>query len=178
MQLISDEYRKLNEKLHEDNRFYGVSGLKHVEKVLGLSKVYQTQDILDYGCGKSTLALNLPFTIKEYDPCIKKHSALPEPADIVICTDVLEHIEPDCISDVLNHIVRLNKKAAYINIATRPAKKLLPDGRNAHILVKPSSWWIQEFNSRFDIINFMKTSDDECYFLVHPLKQEVKQNAA
>jgi len=177
MQLISDEYRKLNEKLHEENRAYGISGVKHSQKILQLSKMYNTQDILDYGCGKSTLAANLPFNINQYDPCITKYKELPQPADIVVCTDVLEHIEPDCIFDVLDHIGSLMKKVTYLNIATRPANKKLPDGRNAHILIRPSAWWLDELNKRFEIINYIK-SNGECLFLLsHFPKDEVK-NAA
>lgn len=170
MQLISDEYRKLNKKLHETNAGYGAIGGEHVERILNLCKLYNTKDILDYGCGKGTLAINFPFNIHQYDPAVEQHSALPEPADILACTDVLEHIEPEYIANVLDHISSLIKKVAYFVISISPAKKHLPDGRNAHILLRPANWWLDEFNKRFDVLNFMK-SDMGCYFLVEPKKE-------
>jgi 2-polyprenyl-3-methyl-5-hydroxy-6-metoxy-1,4-benzoquinol methylase len=67
--------------------------------------------------------------------------AAPEPHDIVACTDVLEHIEPDCLDDVLKDIRRCTKKVAFLLIATRPAIKVLADGRNAHLIQQPYTWW-------------------------------------
>jgi S-adenosylmethionine:diacylglycerol 3-amino-3-carboxypropyl transferase len=65
----------------------------------------------------------------------------PEPHDIVVCTDVLEHIEPDCLDDVLADIRRCTKKAALLVVATRPAMKTLSDGRNAHLIQEDFKWW-------------------------------------
>ena len=150
MQLISEEYKKLNAALHEENKNYGTSGQHYVKDILGILQKLQTQDLLDYGCGKSTLANNLPFTIKQYDPAMPKFAALPHPADVVVCTDVLEHIEPECIQDVIKHLSQLTKKICYLSVATRPAQKTLPDGRNAHLLIKPYSWWVGLLEQYFD----------------------------
>jgi 2-polyprenyl-3-methyl-5-hydroxy-6-metoxy-1,4-benzoquinol methylase len=142
MQLISDNYKELNEKLHKTNKEYGKSGKHNVDDVLKLSRMLDTTDILDYGCGKSTLQQQLPFKIQQYDPAVPKYSKLPSPADIVVCTDVLEHIEPDNLANVLLHIHELTKRAAFLVIATRPAKKILEDGRNAHLIIKDMVWWL------------------------------------
>jgi hypothetical protein len=168
MQLITDDYLKLNESLHETNKEYGVSGVHYLTQVVNLVKRYQTQDILDYGCGKSTLANNLPFTIKQYDPAVPKYSALPRPADIVVCTDVLEHIEPELIDNVLDHLKDLTRKVAFLAIATRPARKNLADGRNAHLIIQPSSWWLAKLFYRFNIVSF-EANDDVVLTLVRPL---------
>src|ERR1700693_285250 len=103
LNLISPEYASLNQKLHKDNESYGTSGIQYAQDVMNLCFQHNTQDVLDYGCGKSTLANNLPFKIQQYDPCVERYKAKPWPADIVVCTDVLEHIEPDCINDVIAH---------------------------------------------------------------------------
>jgi len=34
-----------------------------------------------------------------------------------------------------------------------PAAKVLSDGRNAHLIQKPSSWWLEKFIKYFDIIS-------------------------
>lgn len=154
MQLITDNYLDLNKQLHDSNPNFGTSGRKYVDDVLKLSMSVNTQDILDYGCGKSTLALNLPFSIKQYDPAILKYSEPPKKADIVVCTDVIEHIEPILLDNVLDHIESLTKVVCLITGATRPAKKTLADGRNAHLIVKPARWWIDQLWDRFELLNF------------------------
>lgn len=152
--LISEDYRKLNEKLHESNKHYGMGGEKWASQIIGLSKMVGSQDLLDYGCGKSTLAQNLPFNIKQYDPAIAKYAAPPEPADIVVCTDVLEHIEPECIEDVLRDLCRLTKSMAFLVIANRPAKKVLEDGRNAHLIQENEMWWLARILPLFHVLQF------------------------
>lgn len=151
MQTISDEYRGLNQKLHEDNKSYGTSGKKWTLQILDLSKTLDTKDILDYGCGKSTLANNLPFQIRQYDPAIPKYSGRPSAADIVACTDVLEHIEPECLDSVLDDLKGLTKKVGFFVVATRPAAKTLADGRNAHLIQKPVEWWVPKLCERFSL---------------------------
>jgi hypothetical protein len=77
----------------------------------------------------------------EYDPAIPGKDERPEFADLVVCTDVLEHIEPERIGAVLAHLRGLARKAIWCVISTKPSNKTLPDGRNAHILIRPESWW-------------------------------------
>ena len=160
MQLISNDYRKLNENLHNKNLTYGTSGHKYVEQILSLSNKLKTRDILDYGCGKCTLGNNLPFTIKLYDPAIRCFSGEPESADIVACTDVMEHIEPDLLDNVLQHIQSKTKKIAFFVISTRPAQKTLDDGRNAHLIVENSLFWFSKLNEYFEIMTFARGGDD------------------
>lgn len=154
MQFITDSYLELNKKLHESNPNFGTSGKKYIEDVMRLAASLKTEDILDYGCGKSTLSLNLPFSIKQYDPAIPKYSSAPRPADIVVCTDVIEHIEPVYIENVLDHLESLTRVACFLTGATRPAQKTLADGRNAHLIVKSSRWWIDQLWDRFELMTF------------------------
>jgi hypothetical protein len=141
--LITDSYRELNKKLHSSNPKYGTSGKhkRHVASVNWLISTRETVDVLDYGCGKRTLEAALGIGIANYDPAIEGFDAPPQPHDIVACTDVLEHIEPWCLADVLADIRRCTKKVAYLAVATRPASKTLEDGRNAHLIQKDFEWW-------------------------------------
>lgn len=149
--VISDDYVKLNQQLHENNPYYGASGQYRVKEVKELAQKLDTQDILDYGCGKGTLGKGLPFPIKEYDPAIPGKNKAPLPADLVVCTDVLEHIEPDYLHSVLGDIARCTKKMAYLVIHTGPAKKTLPDGRNTHLIQEGKAWWWKRLNDHFAI---------------------------
>lgn len=152
--MLTEEYRSLNKELHQTNENYGSYGKKWADAVFGLANSLGTQDILDYGCGKSTLAKYLPYKIKQYDPAIEKYSESPDPADIVVCTDVLEHIEPEHLENVLADLKRVTKRVGFFVIATRPAKKTLSDGRNAHLIIESERWWLPKICEKFGIMVF------------------------
>lgn len=149
--LISDEYADLNRKLHEENLGYGVGGGKYAETIIRLATSLKSTSVLDYGCGKGYLAKALPFPIWEYDPAIPGKEESPRPADIVVCTDVLEHIEEDKILLVLDDIRRCTKKIAYFVIHTGPSGKTLADGRNTHILQRDLNWWMKTLGRFFQL---------------------------
>lgn len=152
--LITEEYKTLNEKLHETNKHYGTSGHKWTQRVINFTQMVGSQDVLDYGCGKSTLAQNLPFAIKQYDPAVQKYCTPPQPADIVICTDVLEHVEPACVVDVLRDLCRLTKNLCFIGVANHPAAKTLADGRNAHLIQENELFWLGHILPLFHLLQF------------------------
>lgn len=158
MKLISDEYRALNAHEHNCQNGYGIQGYKHLPQVLKLAERMQAQSVLDYGCGQATLSKHArrvsPLEFRNYDPAIAEFSALPEPADIVVCTDVLEHVEPACLAEVLGHIASLANKAAYLEIACRPAKRVLSDGRNAHINVRDGEFWLYTIRNYMDVLEY------------------------
>lgn len=108
--------------------------------------------MLDYGCGKGVLAEILSWVkIQNYDPAVPEWAREPAPADLVVCTDVLEHVEPDCLDAVLDHLQRLTLKALFVEIGLVPAFKHLDDGRNAHLIVQPVEWWLPRLWQRFSL---------------------------
>lgn len=151
--LISWQYRRQLELLREE-RGWGGDGWKHAGAVIDIIRAEKPTTILDYGSGEGRLRKEieeaLPGTrVQEYDPGVKGKGGLPKPCDLVVSTDVLEHIESDKIDSVLDHLFRIAGKNIYLVIATRPANAKLPDGRNAHLIVRPSAWWLDKIN-RFD----------------------------
>ena len=151
-ELISDYYVDQNKRLHEQRPDYGSRGHRHAQQIRELAQAMQTRDVLDYGCGKATLADALhDLEVKNYDPAFPEWSAVPEPADLVVCGDVLEHIEPECLDAVLDDLQRVSKKMLYAVVATRPAAKTLPDGRNTHLIQEKMEWWLPKFWDRFTI---------------------------
>lgn len=160
--LISDEMRGLNSQLHQDNPYYGSGGSKYAETVIQM-KTPEITSILDYGCGKSQLAKSLPFPIWQYDPAIPEHSEPPRPADLVICTDVLEHIEKETLDAVLDDLRRVTVKVGYFVIHIGPAKKVYADGRNAHLIQETPEWWVKKLQSRFEVATSqMKGNELHC----------------
>jgi 2-polyprenyl-3-methyl-5-hydroxy-6-metoxy-1,4-benzoquinol methylase len=152
--LITPEYLAQQRALHADPRGYGTKGSKWAPTVLHEASWLGVETVLDYGCGQGSLARELRriepgLDVREYDPAIAGKTATPEPADLVVCTDVLEHIEPDCIQGVLDDLKRLTLKRAFIVVSLVPAGKTLPDGRNAHILLMPRQWWLDQLGERF-----------------------------
>lgn len=116
---------------------WGTSAQEHVEDVASLISQFDADTVLDYGCGKGVLSQVLDVT--NYDPAT--YPELPEPHDLVVCIDVMEHVEGDSVEAVLAHIRSLTKKAAFFVISCQPAIKTLADGRNAHITICPPRWW-------------------------------------
>lgn len=156
-ELISAEYQRLNQKLHNDNLAYGIGGGKHAETVIKLADSIKTRSVMDYGCGKSFLAKAIPWPIWEYDPAIPGKTESPRPADLVVCTDVLEHIEPDKLDFVLGDLARCVLKVGYFTIHTGPSQKTLADGRNAHLIQAPESWWRQQLARFFKVGKIFQT---------------------
>ena len=145
MRVITEEYRRLNVELHAREAVYGSAGKQWAGTVRRLIARYRATSLLDYGCGKGSLAKALAkdIDVHQYDPAIEDHAAEPSPADIVTCTDVLEHIEPELLDNVLEHIRALTNKVAFFNISTRlDERKLLADGSNPHKIVWDAMRWI------------------------------------
>ena len=163
MDLISEEYLRLNQELHKNSPAFGKGGDKHANIVQALCRYYKTENVLDYGCGKGRLQRALPFQIKEYDPGILEKSIV-VPADLVICTDVLEHIEPEYLTNVLKHIASLMRIAGYFVISTILSTKELSDGRNTHLIVKQASWWRNKLDG-FRIVTEIETDDTVEFYL-------------
>lgn len=161
--LITPEYLELQKTLHESGK-YGVSSDRWVNAVLCAKEKERCEDILDYGCGQGRLKAGIGDCVREYDPAIEGKNADPEPADLVVCTDVLEHIEPDNLDNVLSHIRSKVKKRAFLVISTRPATKMLPDGRNAHLIVQNADWWADRLAPYFRILESAEKEDEFVVF--------------
>jgi hypothetical protein len=144
---ISSPYLELQRELHSRPEGYGGKGAKWADTVLALVRQFDARSVLDYGCGRGSLARKLAASgisglrVSEYDPAIPGKDHPPLFADLVTCTDVLEHIEPDRLDAVLTHLRQLARKAVFLVIALDPANKTLKDGRNAHLILESPEWW-------------------------------------
>jgi uncharacterized Rossmann fold enzyme/2-polyprenyl-3-methyl-5-hydroxy-6-metoxy-1,4-benzoquinol methylase len=163
--MITEDYAQLNWQLHQENPAYGIGGGKYANTTLKLCEALNTKLVLDYGCGKGYLGKSLPFPIWEYDPGIPGKADGARPADIVICTDVLEHIQPELLPEVLSDIRRCLINVGYFVIHTGPASKTYADGRNTHLIQQDMAWWVEVLKQHF-VIGTVKQSGPELHIVV------------
>lgn len=148
-ELITPKYLEQQKWLHAQPRGYGGRGDKWAPCVSDLIDRFDARSVLDYGCGQGSLGEALRQTtsgirISEYDPAIPGKDGYVQFADLVVCTDVLEHVEIDRVSWVLEQLKNFARKAVFLVVHLGPSNKTLPDGRNAHITQQPADWWIAQ----------------------------------
>jgi hypothetical protein len=148
-ELASPEYRALLSQMHQEHP-WGTKGFKYLQDVMPFYTLLEAKSILDYGCGQQSLKEAIHdcdpnIDVRGYDIGIPELSASPEAADLVVTTDVFEHIEFVHLKRVLDHTFSLANIGVFHCIALTPAKRTLPDGRNAHLIVKPAEWWLKRF---------------------------------
>ena len=171
--LISDEYRRLQSELHRDPA-YGSASQEYAAVVAQVMKAMGTEELLDYGAGKGRLGAALEdmfdreLTIHHYDPAIPEWSDPPAPCRLVACIDVLEHIEPHLLDNVLDDLKRVTIGLGVFSVYIGPALKTLADGRNAHLIQQPVTWWLPKFMERFELRTFNRTSKFGFYVIVDP----------
>ncbi len=132
---------------------YGTSSLKSLRLLRPEIQLLKPQSLVDYGCGQSILIdrldLGYPVALYRYDPAIPAYAEKPDvKADLLINIDVLEHIEESDLDDVLADMRSMCREALII-VDTAPAKRVLPDGRNLHVTLKPHAWWSERIGKHF-----------------------------
>ena len=160
---ISADYLEMQKELHK-NPDYGVMGAMFAPLVFDLARNVEARSISDYGAGKCGLKKALQelgwsgFDYFPYDPVFPEYGE-PRTADIVCCIDVLEHIEPLFLEAVLQKLHSIIFKFGFFSVHSAPARKTLPDGRNAHLIQQPRSWWQPKFEALFKIIQISETEN-------------------
>lgn len=161
------QYRQMHEggttdgKTPAEKTFDGRALYTELPRLGKLFKQHAVKTVLDYGCGKARYhtegfeakfeAGSAQMTAREYwgvdsvtlyDPGYAPYATLPRDTfDAVISTDVMEHLPEDDVPWVLAEIFSFAKKFVFVNVASYPAVKTLPDGTNAHCTVQPTAWW-------------------------------------
>jgi len=152
---LFNEYKAYYRELHDQGKFSGGSlKAKYIPQIKALVQKTGSRTLLDFGCGKAhnytKSHINRAFGIKDgnvslYDPGYEQYEDMPEGQfDCLICTDVMEHIPEELIDETLQTMFSKCTKFAFIVIHCGLADKVLPNGENAHITVKPPDWWKQK----------------------------------
>jgi len=156
--MITEKYKEQLLILHQKEVFGKRS---KIPKHLGMFiEKIKPKTILDFGCGKGNLVTRLredypDIIVEGYDPGNPKYdnSIDDKKFDLIISTDVLEHIEPNFIDETLKYLSDRSNYVFHL-IACSPAKHRLSDGRNAHLIIKEDQWWREKFLSLdYNILN-------------------------
>jgi hypothetical protein len=143
-------------------------GARHLDHFMAVMKpplrgrsgaVVRTK-IIDFGCGSARATqrlkdmgydvLGVDFAANCMDAevsvpfCLSSLWSLPDGlrGDYGYCCDVMEHIPPDRVNDVLAGISRAVPRA-YFRISFEPDEFGQTIGQTLHLTVKPEAWWLE-----------------------------------
>ncbi|MGD2095048.1 MAG: class I SAM-dependent methyltransferase [Phycisphaerales bacterium] len=156
---------------------------------LDLFKHNGVRTILDAGCGSGKLLkkmLDMGFQCKGIDiadncldpelkplqekilktaPLWRKETFEERQFDAVICTDVLEHIHPQYVEEVLQNIYHWANKYVFLQIALFEDYFGQKIKQRLHLTVRPKKWWdgqLQKFE--YKVLACSKNDKgEECY---------------
>jgi 2-polyprenyl-3-methyl-5-hydroxy-6-metoxy-1,4-benzoquinol methylase len=176
--LASDSYAAQLKKLHSDSQSFGVGNVtaKHYPSIKNVIQKRSFGSVLDYGCGKGHFIQyakeNMPgLRVEGFDVASDQYAVLPSGKfDVVVCLDVMEHVEFGALSNVLGEIRDRTGEVFICSVANYPAGKTLPDGRNAHVTQMPFGYWFTLFSGFFRVDQFIRTGKAEGLFICTRLK--------
>lgn len=157
MKLVSDKYKEELINIHK--KYPNKWGTRIFESrwrflVCHFIVFIKAKTILDFGSGKGTLGKMVCNELRKfknfrdlnwinYDPGIQAFLNLPKKAvDIVVCLDVLEHVEPELINVTIETIYSLTK---HLGIFAISLKESIIDNKNMHLIVEKKEWWLNKF---------------------------------
>lgn len=152
-QRLAEEYKWVHKNT---TTMSGRTTVKNSDKIKEVIQKVKPFNILDYGCGKGwqytrdevhkEWSIPIPTL---YDPYVEEYSKLPGVGnkyfDLVLCVDVMEHILPEEVDEVL-HLVFFLGNFVYFHIDTKPALKEFSCGTNFHTSLHEKDWWIDKLN--------------------------------
>ena len=54
---------------------------------------------------------------------------------------------------MLDELERVTRNRGVFTVHLQPAKKTLPDGRNAHLILQPAEWWAERLGEHFRVLD-------------------------
>lgn len=160
IEYLKEAYTKKHEA--EETFCGGYTIREHVPNIIqliGHSNI-NPNSILDYGCGKglqySKYYIHHYWGADRkptmYDFGVAEFATKPSGRfDLVLCTDVMEHVPEECVDEILSEVFSYARIAVYLSISTKPATKHLPDGRNVHLCVQDREWWWKRIRKQLEL---------------------------
>ncbi len=156
MNTITGRYQTHMAKEHHGSN-WGTTGWKYSGQlaIQCIATRPYINTILDFGCGKGTMKpfLQQQFPdklITEYDPGIPGKDTMPHGQfDMVLTTDVLEHVEPHLLDNTIKKLEELTRFVLFNDIACSPTFKTFGEGpyigEDLHLTVEEPIWWREKF---------------------------------
>lgn len=157
------DYGAMYRPLHTASRgkFFG-GKVRGLDAVVELVRLTSPRNMLDFGSGKGK-----QYTVRRqheawgglrphcYDVGVPEFAKRPEGKfDGIVCGDMMEHIAPDDVDEVLADIFGFSAQRefpaasfVYFHICCVPSvHKKLMDGRDVHLTVEPPTYWEEKIN--------------------------------
>lgn len=165
------EYRKVSPGLLEWERAWRVCRMQPGQTLIdfGSGPCRATKAFQD--AGLTVLAIDHASNARETDipfmeACLWNLPPSLSAADWGFCTDVMEHIPPSKVADVLRSISENVTRGCYFRIATRAdvmGPKLL--GQPLHLTVSPGEWWRRQVEQHFELVDVIETTGRDIMLL-------------
>lgn len=130
--------------LHAAGAFPGVMW-RHHRAALAEFLTADAFPVLDFGCGpRGGLAEEYGDRAIPYDPHVPRYAGDPwDRSPGGLCSfDVLEHLTLGQLCAFGEQVYRTRSiRRVFLAVSVREARRLLPDGTNAHLTVRPLVWW-------------------------------------
>lgn len=140
-------------------------GARHLAFALDWMQPDPYSSFTDWGCGTGRVASELysrDFDVRLVDIAANAYEgelpfveaclwSLPEdlgPTDYGFCADVMEHIPPERVDDVLSGIAHRTRKACFFQIALFHDHHFTGNGP-LHLSVFPPEWWVDRIAPHF-----------------------------
>lgn len=172
--LATDIYKNQLYEKHIENKNWGngasLTKLKYFKEFL---EENQCKTIIDYGCGKSNfkgflIEKDYHYEVTEYDIGIVGKDILNIKADFTVCVDLLEHIEPECLDNVLRHIQKHTLKGVFFSICKVKSHGSFKDGTNLHRIINDEDWWYSKVLQYFKLEKETLLTKSHIEFLATP----------
>lgn len=142
------KYRRIYER-----ETYGV-GNHGSQAIPIIHQEIKPRNVLDVGCGSNAFCKLLrPLGIEAVGVDFASPLAdVPAPAhdlpflggafDLLTAFDVLEHLLPEEVPEVMDEFARVARRAWLFSICCRDSTRRSPDGSTLHPTVRPKRWWV------------------------------------
>ena len=170
----NDGYRKFSPGAEEVERAHRVADIGAGESVIdfGAGTGRATAWLKDQGV--KVLAVDFVPEALEVDvpflkACLWQMDVAGVPgADVGLCCDVMEHIPPGRVGQVLLQIAARCRRGCYFRIATRPDVMGQLIGERLHLTVESADWWRLALSRHWSQIDLIESNDRDAIFWCRP----------